>query len=110
MIPMQTDLSVYCFIQTELFKTGDLKISNALIQCVIIKSRVEVSKFAHIFISLPAPPNGLISELEKKSFYGIPARQNIACAGLRMIELQSFIKALKVSWLGRILQQSKPNE
>ena len=29
MIPMQTDLSVYCFIQTELFNTGDLIISPA---------------------------------------------------------------------------------
>ena len=36
--------------------------------------------------------------------------KNIACAGLRMVELKSFIKALKVSWLRRILQQSKPNE
>ena len=30
----------------------------------IIKS-IAVSKFVHIFYSLPAPPNGLISELEK---------------------------------------------
>ena len=36
--------------------------------------------------------------------------KNIACAGLRMVELNSFIKALKVSWFRRILQQSKPNE
>ena len=27
-----------------------------------------------------------------------------------MVELKSFIKALKVSWFRRILQQSKPNE
>ena len=36
--------------------------------------------------------------------------KNIACAGLRMVELRSFIKALKVSWLRRILHQTKPNE
>ena len=32
--------------------------------------------------------------------------KNIEYAGLRMVELKSFIKALKVSWLRRILQQS----
>ena len=32
--------------------------------------------------------------------------KNIEYAGLRMVELRSFIKALKVSWLRRILQQS----
>ena len=86
----------------------------------IIKS-LAVSMFVHLFISLPAQPNGLISELEKL-FYDFlwnssPDRikrriiiKNIACAGLRMVELRSFIKALKVSWLRRILHQTKPNE
>ena len=86
----------------------------------IIKS-LAVSKFVHLFISLSAPPNGLISELEK-IFYNLlwnsgPDRikrriiiKNIACAGLRMVELRSFIIALKVSWLRRILHQTKPNE
>ena len=36
--------------------------------------------------------------------------KNISCAGLRIVELKSFIKALKISWLRRILQQSKPSE
>ena len=86
----------------------------------IIKS-LAVSKFVHLFISLPAPPNGLISELEKLFYKFLwnsgPDRikrriiiKNIACAGLRMVELRSFIKALKVSWLQRILHQTKPNE
>ena len=86
----------------------------------IIKS-LAVSKFVHLFISLPAPPNGLISELEKLFYKFLwnsgPDRikrriiiKNIACAGLRMVELRSFIKALKVSWLRRILHQTKPNE
>ena len=41
----------------------------------IIKS-LAVSKFVHHFISLPAPPNELISELENYfiNFYGIPVR------------------------------------
>ena len=86
----------------------------------IIKS-LAVSKFVHLFISLPAPPKGLISKLEKlfsKFLWNSgPDRikrriiiKNIACAGLRMVELRSFIKALKVSWLQRILNQTKPNE
>ena len=33
-----------------------------------------------------------------------------AFAGLRMVELRSFIKAQYVSWLRRILHQTKPNE
>ena len=32
--------------------------------------------------------------------------KNIKYAGLRIVELGSFIKGLKVSWLRRILQQS----
>ena len=70
---------------------------------------------------MPDPPNALIKELEH-IFYKFlwnsgPDRikrkiivKNIACAGLRMVELRSFIKALKVSWLRRILQQSKQME
>ena len=70
----------------------------------------------HLFISLPAPPNELIKELEKLFYRFLwnsgPDRikrkvivKNIECAGLRMVELESFIKALKISWLRRILQQ-----
>ena len=36
--------------------------------------------------------------------------KNISCAGLRKIDLKPFIKALKISWLRRILQQSKSSE
>ena len=80
-----------------------------------------VSKFVHLFISLRAPPNRLISALEKlfhkflwnsgpDRIKGRIIIKNIACAGLRMVELRSFIKALKVSWLQRILHQTKLNE
>ena len=75
-----------------------------------------VSKFVHLFISLPAPPHDLIKELEKMFYKFLwnsgPDRikrqiviKNIGCAGLKMIELRSFVKALKLSWLRRILQQ-----
>ena len=84
---------------------------------ITIIESLAVSKFVHLFISLPAPPNELIKELEKLFYKFLwnsgPDRvkrkiiiKNITCAGLRMIELKSFIKALKVSWLRRILQQS----
>lgn len=86
----------------------------------IIKS-LALSKFVHLFISLPAPPNELIKGLENMFFKFLwnsgPDRikrriivKNTACGGLRMVEIKSFIKALKVSWLRRILHQSKPNE
>ena len=80
----------------------------------VIKS-LAISKLVHLFISLPAPPYELIKELEKL-FYGFlwnsgPNRikrkvivKNIECAGLRMVDLISLIKALKTSWLRRILQ------
>ena len=62
----------------------------------IIKS-LALSKSVHLFISLPAPPNGLIKELESM-FYNFLWNsgpdsikrkiivKNIACAGLRMVE------------------------
>ena len=82
----------------------------------MIKS-LALSKFLHLFISLPEPPNELLKELEilfyKFLWNAGPDRikrkviiKNISCAGLRMIELKSFIKALKISWLRRIIQQS----
>ena len=86
----------------------------------VIKS-LAISKFVHLFISLPAPPLDLIKELDKLFYKFLwnsgPDRikrkiivKNIAYAGLRMIETTSFVKALKVSWLRRILQQSKTGE
>ena len=86
----------------------------------IIKS-LALSKFVHLFMSLPAPPNELIKKLENIFFNFLwnsgPDRikmrivvKNTACGGLRMVEIKSFIKALKVSWFRRILHQSKPNE
>ena len=82
----------------------------------VIKS-LALSKFVHLFTSLPAPPNELIKELEKMFYKFLwnsePDRikrriiiKNTTGVGLRMVELKSFIKALKVSWFRRILQQT----
>ena len=75
----------------------------------VIKS-LAISKCVHLFISLPAHPNELIKELEKLFYRFLwnsgPGKikrkvvvKNIECAGLRMVDLKSFIKALKISWL-----------
>ena len=75
----------------------------------------------HIFLSLPDPLKELVKELEKY-FYGIlwnggPDRisrrviiKNMSCGGLRMVQLPAFIKALKISWIRRIIQQHGNNE
>ena len=65
-----------------------------------------LSKFVHLFIPLPAPPNELIKELEKMFYKFLwnsgPDRikrriiiKNIEYAGLRMVELRSFYKSIK---------------
>ena len=69
----------------------------------IIKS-IALSKFVHLFLSLPDPPKELVKELEK-CFYGflwnggpdlISRRviiKNMYCGGLRMVQLPAFIRA-----------------
>ena len=86
----------------------------------IIKS-LALSKFVHLFLSLPDPPKELVKELEK-CFYGflwngghdrISRRviiKNMSCGGLRMVQLPAFIKALKISWIRRIIKQHENNE
>ena len=75
----------------------------------------------HLFLSLPDPPKELVKELEK-CFYGFlwnggPVRssrrviiKNMSCGGLRMVQLPAFIKALKISWIRRIIKQHENNE
>ena len=130
----RTFKSLRCSILTLVFNIWDLnsqevllKVKNILNQwsrrkltligrITVIKS-LALSKFVHLFISLPASPNELVKELEKMFYKFLwnsgPDRikrrfiiKNIEYAGLRMVELRTFIKALKVSWLRRILQQS----
>lgn len=82
----------------------------------VIKSLV-LSKFVHLFISLPDPPLILLKELEKIFFKFIwnsgPDRikrniliKNLDAGGQRMVHLYSFIKALKISWLRKVLHQN----
>ena len=82
----------------------------------IIKS-LAISKFTHMFLALPSPPEELVKRLDK-IFYRFlwnsgPDRikrtviiKDIQAGGLRMISIKYFIKALKISWLRRIIQNS----
>ena len=81
----------------------------------IIKS-LALSKFVHLFLALPNPPGNLVKNLNKL-FYSFlwnsgPDRikrkfivKDIEKGGLRMIQIDSFITALKVTWLRRHILQ-----
>lgn len=83
----------------------------------IIKS-LALSKFTHLFLALPNPPGDLTKRLEK-IFYKFlwnsgPDRikrsviiKDLNVGGLRMININYFIKALKISWLRRVVQSSQ---
>ena len=83
----------------------------------IIKS-LALAKFIHLLLALPNPPDNLLKNIEKV-FYkflwnGGPDRikrsiivKNFKAGGLRMINLPEFIKALKISWFRRVIQNSE---
>ena len=82
----------------------------------IIKS-LSLAKFVHLFLALPNPPGELVKKLEK-IFYKFlwnsgPDRikrsviiKDVTAGGLKMTNTNTFIKALHVSWLRRIIIQS----
>lgn len=85
----------------------------------VIKSLV-LSKFNHLFLALPNPPGELIKQLEKLFYKFLwnsgPDRikrsiivKDLRVGGLRMVNISSFIKALKITWLRRIIQNSQDN-
>ena len=83
----------------------------------VIKS-LALSKFTHLFISLPNPPDELLKRLDK-IFYKFlwnsgPDRisrnnmiRNEREGGLRMSQIRTFLKALKVTWFRRLLINPK---
>lgn len=83
----------------------------------VIKS-LAFSKFIHLFLALPNPPGELVKQLDK-IFYKFlwnagPDRikrtvviKDLQAGGLRMINVQYFIKALKITWLRRVIQNHK---
>ena len=87
---------------------------------IIIIKTLALSKFVHLFLALPNPPGELIKTLEKIIYKFLwnsgPDRisrrvmvKNISAGGLRMVHLISFIKALKVSWLRRVIHSETAN-
>lgn len=81
----------------------------------VIKS-IALSKFVHLFLSLPNPPGDLLKTLNKL-FYSFlwnsgPDRikrsfiiKDLSKGGLRMIHIENFVAALKITWLRRQISQ-----
>ena len=79
----------------------------------VVKS-ILISKITHLFISLPNPSNNVLNELETLFFNYIwdsktdrisrkSIIQDYHDGGLRMINVKSFIKSLKLTWIRRLL-------
>jgi exonuclease III/hemoglobin-like flavoprotein len=80
----------------------------------VIKS-LAISKYIHLFMSLPNPPKEFIKELESDFFKflwnkgpdrikRIDAYKNIKNGGLGMLKIEEFIEGLKISWFRRYLK------
>ena len=86
---------------------------------VVLKTFI-ISQFVHLFSVLPSPSKEMIQKLNKLFFSFIwndkPDKikriyltQDFQEAGLRMVNLENFIAALKVSWIRRIsMSQETP--
>ena len=83
----------------------------------VIKS-LALSKFIHLFSALPNPPGELIKRLDILFFKFLwnlgPDRvkrsiiiKDLSAGGLRMVHINVFIKSLKITWLRRVMQNSK---
>ena len=81
----------------------------------VIKS-LAISKFVHLFLALPNPPGNLVQSLNKLFYKFLwnsgPDKikrkniiKDITQGGLRMIQIDSFVTALKVTWLRRLISQ-----
>ena len=85
----------------------------------VIKS-LALAKFIHLFLALPNPPGDLINTIDKLFFKflwnGGPDRikrnlivKDLSVGGMRMINIRVFIKALKISWIRRVILNSENN-
>ena len=91
-----------------------------LIGRITIIKYLAMSKFTHLFIALPNPPPELIKYLDKLFYKFLwnngPDRikrsviiKNLNEGGLRMMNTSYFIKALKISWLRRVIKNPHTN-
>ena len=85
----------------------------------VIKS-LALAKFIHLFLALPDPPGDLLNTMDKLFFKflwnGGPDRikrnlvvKDLNVGGMRMINIRVFIKALKISWIRRVILNSDNN-
>ena len=85
----------------------------------VIKS-LALAKFIHLFLALPNPPGDLINTIDKLFFKflwnGGPDRikrnlivKDLSVGGMQMINIRVFIKALKISWIRRVILNSENN-
>ena len=82
---------------------------------ITIIKLLALSKFIHLFLALSNPPGDFVKNVEK-IFYKFlwnagPDRikravvtKDLRAGGLRMINIQYFIKALRITWLRRVIQ------
>jgi uncharacterized protein YnzC (UPF0291/DUF896 family) len=79
----------------------------------VIKSLI-ISRFVHLFISLPNPPADLLTYIEQNCYKFLwnngpdkikrtQSVRNIEIGGLGMTDLKSFIYSLKLSWLKKLV-------
>ena len=87
--------------------------SLTIIGKITVVKTLLVSKMVHVFSALPNPPKDLIMKISKILFRFIwrngPDKikrhklvQNYDRGGLKMLELNSFIDSLKVTWMKRL--------
>ena len=81
---------------------------------IIVIKNLASSKLVHLFTNLPDPPPSFLSELNK-CFYnflwdGKRAKlsrayicKNYEDGGIKMLDVNSFLSALKISWLKRVM-------
>ena len=104
----------------------------------VIKS-LALAKFIHLFLALPNPPGNLLNTMDKLFFLALPnppgnllntidklffkfhwnggpdrIKRNLVIkdlniGGMRMINIRVFIKALKISWIRRVILNSNNN-
>ena len=78
-----------------------------------------LSKFIHLFQSLPPPPDHLVKQITKIMFNfiwdGKPDKisrttlvQDKENGGMEMLDLVSFIKGLQINWVRRLLRNHNP--
>lgn len=85
----------------------------------LIKSLI-ISQMNHLFISLPTPSSKVIKDLKNKILFNFlwkskvykikrkQITQEYSNGGLKMIEINNYIRSLKSSWIKRLI--NSPNE